>query len=226
MTREIQWLRFRAFHGRKVPVETSVDGLHRVHAALEGGNGAILWGMSFCETLPKLIAFQRAGLPLVLLSSAYHGVPSDTRLGLEVVGPFFSAPENRFLAERLIVPADLSLGYLRQLQKRLSDNACVCIRGDLASRRANVRKTVFGVPMSFARGAPGLSWKLGSPLLPIHTVRDGPFRYRTIVHPPVEIDGGLDKDMFIEAALEHYVQLLKRCALEAPSNWEIWAGMV
>ena len=105
VTREIQWIRFRAFHTDHVPIETSVEGLERIHAALDGGKGAILWGMSFCELIPKAIALNRAGLRFVALATAFHGVPTDSRLGLEVVGPFYSASENRFLAERLMIPA-------------------------------------------------------------------------------------------------------------------------
>ena len=50
-------------------------------------------------------------------------------------------------------------------------------------------------------------------------------RFRTIVHPPVEVDRSLDKEPFILDAVGQYVALLERCALESPSNWEIWALM-
>jgi lauroyl/myristoyl acyltransferase len=225
MTREIQWIRFRAFHTEKVPVETSVEGLHRVQEALDGGCGAILWGMSFCETLLNKIALHRVGLPLVLLSSAYHGVPANTRLGVRVVGPFYAAPENRFLSERIVIPPDASLGYVRTLTERLAENRCVSIRGDLESRRTNVLAPVFGREMRFAVGAPGLSWKLGSPLLPMHVVRDGPFRYRVIIHPPVEVERDLGKKSFVHQAVLRFAALLERCARQSPSNWEIWAVM-
>ena len=226
MVRETLWIRFRAFHTTRVPVETSVEGLHLIRNALGAGNGAILWGMSFCETLPVKIALHRACVPLIQLSSAFHGVPSETQLGLEVVGPFYSAPENPFLLERVNIPADGSLGFLRLLQDRLTENGCVYIRGDLRSRRSNIMAPVFGQDMGFALGAPGLSWSLRSPLLPIHVVRDGPFRYRAVVHPPIEADRSLDKKQFVRESVGQFAEMLERCASESPSDWEIWAGMV
>jgi lauroyl/myristoyl acyltransferase len=223
ITREIQWIRFRAIHTFDVPIETTVEGLERVHAALEAGKGAILWGMSFCDLVPKGIALYRAGVPLVALATAFHGVPTNSRLGLEVVGPFYSAQENRFLSERVMIPADRSRGFMPVLKQRLSENSVLYIRGDLESVRTNYPARVFGRETNFAPGAPGLSWKMGSALLPLHVVRDGPFRYRVVIHPPVEVDRDLDGDSYIRQAVDGFAALLERCALESPTNWDIWA---
>jgi lauroyl/myristoyl acyltransferase len=229
MAREIQWLRMRAFHTTALPMETSVEGLERVAEARDVGRGVILWGMSFCESLPVKVALQRAGLDIVHLSSAQHGVASPhTDLGLQIVGPLHNAPENPFLRERLIIPADESLGYVRVLKKRLSDNGCVYIRGDIHSVRTNVVAMVCGREANFAPGAPGLSLQLGSPLLPIHVVRDGPFRYRAVIHPPVDVDRGLDKKQFVRKAVDQFAELIEASALESPSSWEyaraIWTN--
>ena len=225
MTRETQWIRFRAFHTVDPPIEITLDGLERVHAALEAGKGAILWGMSFCENWLWMIALYRAGVPLVLLASAYHGVTSSTRLGIEVVGPFFSAPENRFVAERVVIPADRSRGFMPVLKQRLSENSLLFMRGDLESLRTNYPAKVLGREMKFAPGAPGLSWQMGSALLPMHVVRDGPFRYRTVIHPPVEVDRELDGSSYIRQAVDGFAALLERCILESPSDWDLWATL-
>jgi lauroyl/myristoyl acyltransferase len=226
MTRETEWIRFRAFHTVDVPIEMTLEGLERVEAALEAGKGAILWGMSFCENWLWMIALHRAGVPLVLLASAYHGVTSSTRLGIEAVGPFFSAPENRFVAERIVIPADRSRGFMPVLKQRLSENSLLFIRGDLESVRTNYPAKVLGREMKFAPGAPGLSWQMGSALLPMRVVRDGPFRYRTIIHPPVEVDRELDGSSYIREAVDHFAALLERCVLESPSDWDFWAILV
>ena len=226
MTREIEWLRFRAYHTKKLPIQTSVEGLERLREAQEAGKGAILWGMSFCEHLPVKVALQRAGVPLVHLSSAYHGVPDPcTPFGMKVVGPFYSAAEVPFLAERVIIPQDGSLGYMRLLIDRLSKNQCVYIRGDYRSVRNNVNVRLFGRELPFAPGAPGLSWKLGSPLLPLHVVREGPFRYRAVIHPPIDADRGQGKSPFIRQTTDQFRNLMERCVLETPSNWDMLGVM-
>ena len=226
MTREVQWMRWRAFHSSEVPAETSVEGLERIRRAQESGTGVILWGISFCETLPVKIALHRKGVSLVHLSSAVHGSPSPhTRLGMRVVGPLYSVPEVRFLAERVVIPPDESLGYLRVLRARLSEGACVYIRGDIKSSRNNVVAEVLKHEIEFAPGAPGLSWKLGAPLLPVHVVRDSPFRYRAVIHPRIEVDRELSKKHFIRAAVDRFVEVIERCALESPSSWEIAGAM-
>lgn len=222
MAREVQWLRMRAYHTTELPVETSAEGIQRIEDARGYGNGVILWGMSFCDPLPVKIALQRAGVPVVHLSHAEHGVPRPpTEFGLKIVGPFFCASENPFLLERVIIPADESVGYLRLLMDRLTRNGCVYIRGDIRSRRTNVIAPVFGRDMKLAPGAPGLSWKLGSPLLPIHVVRDGPFRYRAVIHPPIEVGRDLDKKQFIRKAVDQFAELIERSALASPSSWEL-----
>jgi lauroyl/myristoyl acyltransferase len=109
------------------------------------------------------------------------------------------------------------------LKQRLSENSLLYIRGDLESVRTNYPAKVFGREMRFAPGAPGLSWKMGSALLPLHVVRDGPFRYRTVIHPPVEVDRELDGSSYIRQSVDHFAALLERCAREFPSNWDIWA---
>lgn len=225
ITREIQWIRLRAFHTVDVPIETTVEGLERLHAALEDGKGAILWGMSFCDLVPMAIALYRAGVKLVALGSAFHGAATGSRLGIELVGPFYSVPENRFLAERVMIPADRSRGYMPLLKQRLSENSILYIRGDLESVRTNFPARVFGREVKFAPGAPGLSWKTGGALLPLHVVRDGLFRYRVVIHPPVEVDRDLDGSSFIRQAVDDFAALLERCALESTTDWDIWATL-
>jgi lauroyl/myristoyl acyltransferase len=226
MAREIEWLRFRAYHTRKLEVETSVEGLEILQRARDSGQGAILWGMSFCEHLPVKVALQRSGVELVHLTSAYHGVPDPcTSFGMEVVGPFFCAAESPFVGERVIIPRDGSLGYMRVLMSRLSENACVYIRGDYRSFRNNLTVRLFGRDLPFAPGAPGLAWKLGSPLLPLHVIREGPFRYKAVIHPPIDAERDQGKGPFIRDSMARFRDLVERCILESPSSWEMLSVM-
>ena len=220
MFRENQWIRCRAIHGGDVPVATTVTGLQHLESALARGHGAILWGMSFCETLVVKIGLHRAGVRLIHLSSAYHGtVPRASALGRRAVAPLFTAAETRFLAERIVIPADGSLGYLRVLMDRLAANACVSIVGDGIAHRRNVGATFLGRDAYFAPGAPGLAWKMGSALLPLHVVRDGPLEYRIVIDEEIGTNRDLPKAAFIDQAVSQFAMRLEQRVLEHPSQW-------
>jgi lauroyl/myristoyl acyltransferase len=220
MFRENQWIRCRAIRGGDVPVATTVTGLQHLQSALERGRGAILWGMSFCETLVVKIGLHRAGVPLVHLSSANHGtVPGASPLGLRVVAPLFTTAETRFLAERIVIPADGSLGYLRVVMDRLAANACVSIVGDGIAPRRNVGATFLGRDAHFAPGAPGLAWKMGSALLPLHVVRDAPMEYRIVIDGEIDMPRDLAKAAFIDGAVCEFARRLEQRVLEHPSQW-------
>ena len=92
MVFETRWLRWRALHRADPPVETAVDGLPVLETALARGRGVILWGMEFCDTLVVKIALHRAGVRLVHLSFANHGLNAPpTRLGVRIVSHPFIA---------------------------------------------------------------------------------------------------------------------------------------
>ncbi len=221
---ENRWLRWRALHRADPPVETSVDGLQHLEAALAERRGAILWGMEFCDTLVVKIALHRAGVRLVHLSTANHGLAAPpTWLGLRIASPLHCAAENRFLDERVIIPADGSLGYMRVLVQRLEENRCVWISGERRSARQNVAADLLGGEALFAPGAPGLAWKLGSALLPVHVVRTAPMQYRAIIDEPICPDRSGDKDAFIADAVRQFAVRVGRRIRERPAGWS-WYG--
>ena len=221
MDRELQWIRWRALHGTRSPVYTAVDGRHRVEEALEEGRGVLLWGLSFCGTLPVKIALQRVGIQLVHLSRAEHGVSLPaTPLGYQLVAPFYCLAENRFLTERVVIPADDSLGYMRVLMKRLADNHVVYIAGERRSRRTNVTAPLFGHEIEFAPGAPSLSWRQGSPLLPVYVVREGPLRYRAVIGDRIEVNRNSGKNSFIQASVVRLAEYIQNQVLRYPSAWD------
>jgi predicted LPLAT superfamily acyltransferase len=227
MFRENEWMRWRAMHGGVVPVSTTVVGLPHLEAAREKGRGVILWGMSFCETLVVKMGLHRSGVALVHLSTANHGAAwPPTPLGLRVVAPLHIAAETPYLAERVVIPVDQSLGYMRVLMDRLAANRCVSIAGDGVARRQNVAATVLGREAHFAPGAPGLAWKMGSALLPLHVVREEPLRYCIVIDEEIAVDRGLEKSAFIDRAVGQFARRLERRVLEHPADWAWYSHMV
>ena len=221
MRLEDLWGRLRAMHRGGWQVETKVEGLEVLQEALHGGHGVILWGMSFCKTLVVKVALWRAGVRLTQLSSAYHGSPgSRSLLGLRLVAPIHCIAENRYLFERVVIPPDGSLGYMKRLKARLAQNGCVWITGEYAGRQM-VTTTFLGRQVGFATGAPSLAWKQGSPLLPVYVVREAHFRYRVVIERPLDPDRSRDKRVFVESAVRQFAERLQHCVLNNPADWSL-----
>jgi predicted LPLAT superfamily acyltransferase len=227
MFRENQWMRWRALHGGRVPVTTTVVGLPHLKSARARGRGVILWGMSFCETLVVKMGLHRAGVALVHLSTANHGAAwPPTRLGLRVVAPIYTAAETPYLSARVVIPTDQSLGYMRLLLDHLAANRVVSIAGDGVARRQNVTATLLGREGRFAPGAPGLAWRMGSALLPLHVVRDGPLDYRIVIDKEIDLDRKVDKAVFIDRAVGEFARRLEQRVLQHPADWAWYSPIV
>ena len=227
MRLEDYWGRWRAMHHGGWQLETKVEGLEELQQALDGGRGVILWAMSFCKTLVPKVALWRAGVRLTHLSSADHGAPSlATLLGLRLVAPVYCVPENRYLFERVVIPPDGSLHYMRCLKARLVQRGCVWIAGEHVARRQNVTTTLFGKQVRFATGAPSLAWKQGSPLLPVHVVGEAHFRYRVVIERPIDADQSQDKRVFVESAVRQFAERLHRRIRDNPADWSWTRGAI
>jgi lauroyl/myristoyl acyltransferase len=224
MCYESRWLRYRALHGRGPAVETSVEGLAYVTRAAGEGRGSILWGMEFCDTLVVKIALHRAGVRLVHLSTANHGLAAPpTKLGLRIVSPLYCAAENRFLDERVVMPTDGSLHHMLVLRQRLKEARCVYISGERLAVRRNVAATLMGRQAFFAPGAPALAWTTQAELLPVHVVRSAPFRYRVVIDAPIAIDRTCDLKRAVVEPVQEFAARLGRRVAEYPAGW-MWLG--
>ncbi len=218
-TLEERWGHWRALHRRGWQVETEIEGLEHLGAARSAGKGVILWGMSFCGYLVPKMALHRAGAELVLLSAADHGAHyPPTRLGLAVVGPLFRLAENRYLSERVAIPPDQSLRYLRTIKARLEANRNVWIAGERAAPRGNVTVGLFGREVRLATGSASLAFSLGSALLPVDVVRERSFRYRLRIDRPIAPPSA-DKEGFVTAAVTEFAARVERRILEHPADW-------
>jgi hypothetical protein len=218
-TLEEQWGHWRALHRGGWAIETEVEGQEHLEEAHAAGKGAILWGMSFCGYLVPKIALHRVGANLIHLSAADHGAHfPPTRLGLAVVGPLYCRAENRYLAERVIIPADKSQGYLGILEARLAQDRNVWIFGERVGRRRNIEAQLFGLEARFATGSPTLAFTTGARLLPVDVVREKCLRYRLRIDRPI-LHRGEDREAFIGAAGTEFARRLEERIREHPADW-------
>ncbi len=218
---ESGWGRIRGMHAAGWSPEVSIEGLERIQQGLSEGRGVILWRMAFGSGPALMHACRCAGLPLVHLSRAGHGSTQPSRLGLQTVCRLWQRAENQRLEERVVIPVDGSLGYVRVLVDRLAANQLLSIVGEHAGR-VNVRAKLLGVEREFATGAPALAWEYNSTLLTLYTVREAPCRFRVVIDPPIGLDRGLGRREAVRQAVEEYAHRLEQRMREHPADWRGW----
>ena len=221
---EALWGRIRQLHKHGWELRLHVDGIEHVQRGLAAGRGVILWGMVLCDsTIPKA-ALHRAGIRLAHLTNEDHLAGGTTLIGLKVNAPLLRRSETRHLERRVVIPLDRSLGYMRDLMDLLAANGCLSITGELEARQ-NFQAEMFFGPESFAPGAPGLAWKMGSALLTYHVVREGGSQYRLVIEP-MELDRGVTRHEFEQTAVREFARRLRAHVEQHPSDWTRWEDLL
>lgn len=206
---------------RPTPDCTLAGGEHLV-AALEKGQGAILWIDDFHPySLVSKVALFQAGFRTIHLSHPAHGF-SRTRFGMAVINPVKIRAENAWLAERVFMGLDGALVALRTLRKRLRDNAVVTITAGPSSQQPVQLKFLEG-EVALATGAPDLAFIAKAPLLPLHTVQLHDGRFEVTIEKPIKAERGSDRRAFSEDAAREYLGRLEPIVLSHPHQWRGWS---
>lgn len=201
--------------------DVRIEGLEKLDQALARGRGALLWGLRFASSTAIKQAFFRADRPLVHLSRAEHGSATRTRLGVELIAPLYCRAENPYLKERIIIPLDRSLGYLKTLRERLGQNATVSIYAEHTGRQ-NVSASVLTTELEFAVGAPSLAWTHDAALLTVSAHREGPFQYRIVIADEIPVDRSISRKDFAAQAVRELARRLEQLIVRYPSDWQGW----
>ena len=102
------------------------------------------------------LALHEAGYAVAHLSRDTHGF-STTRFGRRVLNPIQTRVERRYLAERLVMSDERSVGPLRELAARLKQNRLVSITLAREWRRTRLVPFLDGY-IRIATGALALAW--------------------------------------------------------------------
>jgi lauroyl/myristoyl acyltransferase len=217
-------LQILALHrpGRRWHPAIRLHGLANLEAALARRSGAILWVSDFIYgTLVTKMAFHRAGFPLIQLSRPTHGF-SNTPFGMRILNPRWMKIENRFLAERLIIPGEDASAALAVLRTRLAANAVVSILvTDTARRTYDAR--FGGGTLRVATGPLHLSRTTGAPALPVFTLRGEDGVYDVWVGRPLDVDDSSEPNY--GAAIRDYVAGLEPHVRAHPDQWNGWVSL-
>lgn len=206
---------------RSTPECTLTGGEH-LTAALNKGQGAILWidDVHPYSLISKVALFQ-AGFKTIHLSHPAHGF-SRTRFGMAVINPVKIRAEDRWLAERVFMGLGGALVALRTLRKRLRDNAIVTITAGPSAQQP-VRLKFLEGEVALATGAPDLAFMAKAPLLPLHSVQREDGSFEVSIERPIEADRGADRRAFSESAAREYLDRLEPIVLSHPHQWRGWS---
>ena len=141
------------------------------------GQGGILWvaPFAFSDLVTKL-ALHEAGYAVAHLSRDTHGF-STTRFGRRVLNPIQTRVERRYLAERLVMSDERSVGPLRELAARLEQNRLVSITLAASGRRTRLVPLPRRLPSGSRPARLALACQTGAPLLPVFTLREPDGRF-------------------------------------------------
>jgi len=209
-----------------------IRGREHLDRAIERGRGVVLWVCPF--TYGDLIvktAMAREGFAVTHLSAGSRGFSPNachpwvpTRFGLRYLSRLRTAVEDRYLHDRVAMPRDGSLGYIRQLDRLLRAKGILSIRAGKHGHRTMDIPFMSGT-VTLATGAPSLAIATGAALLPVFVIRRGPGRFEVVFEPPMKPAENTDPRTATEDLMRRYAQQLESYVLRFPSMWSGWYSM-
>jgi lauroyl/myristoyl acyltransferase len=199
-----------------------IAGFEHVHAALAAGRGAVLWvAHAFHGHLGAKVGFRRAGLEVVHLSTPAHGF-SASRFGVRHLNRIQTRIEDRYIAERVLLPLSGQNAALTTLVKRLKANKVVSITGQRGTGRTVDARFLDGT-LPLASGAPALAQMTGARLLPVFAFRAADGAIEVTVEPEIELKG--PREAAVEAAVQSFADRSVPHVLRAPGQWLSWVQL-
>jgi lauroyl/myristoyl acyltransferase len=169
---------------------TRVEGLERVAEARSAGRGVVLWVAPFIfGALATKRALHEAGVPLHHLSTSTHGSSSRSRFGIRYISSIRVKAENRYLAERVVIPPGGSMHQpLRRLSTLLNERAVVSVTVGSMGMQPQAARFLRG-RVRVATGVPSLALRTGAAILPVVIARTVPAAYTTWIDAPLDTAG-------------------------------------
>jgi lauroyl/myristoyl acyltransferase len=199
-----------------------IAGFEQVHAALAAGRGAVLWvSHAFHGHLGAKVGFHRAGLQVVHLSTPAHGF-SPTKFGVRYLNRMQTRIEDRYIAERVMLPLQGQNAALQTLVKRLKANKAVSITGQRGTGRTVEARFLDGT-LPLAPGAPSLAQMTGAKLLPVFAFRASDGAVEVTVEPEIAMTGS--KGDAVAHAVQEFAARSEAYALRYPGQWLSWVQL-
>ena len=199
------------------------EGEAHLKQALEGGKGAILWVAPFVfNSAQTKMALHRNGYRVTHLSSPQHGF-SHSRWGVATLNRIRCAPEDKYLAQRVIFDQAAPAAGMRKMMRALNANEVVTIVAVSTLGSGLIKGQIFGGELSVAVGAPRLAGLTGAPLLPVFTIRDPKLGFRVVIEAPIPIDPNRAAEERCIKATGDFLQRSQSWVRQFPEQWRAWS---
>ena len=219
MERHLQYLREFRPGGWNPRIE--LTGGEHIDRALKGGMGCILWvaPLLYANLVAKK-GLHEVGYAVTHLSHADHGV-SGSRLGypLDAVR---TRPEERCLAERLVMSDGAELKRTRDLYDRLRANALISITAETKWGARMVASPFLGGELRLPTGAPSLSLATGAQLLPAFAIKHTHDHFEVIIEPALTATRSDDRHAAVDDLVHRYTQRVEQYVTEFPDQYAEW----
>jgi lauroyl/myristoyl acyltransferase len=209
-----------------------LEGREHLEAAGAGGRGAVLWTspFSYADLVTKM-AFHAAGIGVSHLSAFSRGFSPNScwtwtrsRFGMKVLSPLRTRIEDRYVRERVVMPLDGGLAYMRALERRLRAGGVVSIRaGDVGQRTLDL--PFLGGTLRLATGPASLALGTGAALLPVCCIRRGPGDFVVAIEPALEPAAGRSRRDATDDLVRAFATRLEAWVLRQPHMWSGWYQM-
>lgn len=210
----------------------ALEGRAHLDAALAAGRGAILWmaPFSYADLVVKM-ALHEAGVGITHLGAFSRGFSPNScwtwtrsRFGMKVLSPLRTNVEDRWLRERVTMPLDGGLGYMRTLEQRLRANGVVSIRaGDAGQRTLDV--PFLSGSIRLATGPASMALASGAALLPITCIRHGAGDFTVAIEPALATAAGRSRRDAADDLVRAFAARLETWVLRQPHLWSGWYQM-
>jgi len=203
----------------------NIRGEEHIRAALEAGNGAMLWvaDFVFAGDVSKF-GLSAKGYRASHLSRPEHGF-SDTRFGIRFLNPIRTNFELRYLRERVVHQRASPGQAARRLIERLKENGIVSIAATAYEGLRLQELDFFSGRTKLAPGAPAIAFRAGAPLLPVLVLpAPEPPDFQIVVGEPIK-PRAENKDAAIACAAADYVAQLEEQVRARPELWRGWSDL-
>ena len=213
---------------RRAIKRVNIQGIERLHRALEDGKGVILWESQFGRRMLACQILHEKGFSLHQVHAENHlwgfggHSSSISWVTRHVVRGAFARWEMQFVAEIIYLPRSGSLAFTRTLLRRLEQNAILCVTGDGRFGRRLIPLRFLGWTDFFSTGMVSLAKTCGAPILPVFCFHDRNDNMNLIIEGPIEIDTNLHRDRSLESSLAQYVGLLESYIRRYPEKYLQW----
>ncbi len=204
---EALWIRPR--RRAQVDARTTVEGLHYIEEARDGGRGMVI-------ALPHMGNWE-------------YAAPVASRVGIEVVAVAENLRNTRirdwFVRMRNsmgigIVLATGATHVMRELEGVISRNGAVALLCDRDLRRRGVEVEFLGEKTTMPGGPASLAERTGAPLLAAATYFHGT-GHHVVIRPPIEVAPGPDRKARIMATTQSLAKELESLILAEPAQWHL-----